>query len=132
MEGEKLQRKESYRVREGSIRVVDTSLCDNPVDWAGREKLIAPLRLPNVENLIDAFRRDRTSLGRSCRGPAEILQDRGPTVPGADGPRIMQATFDVMGTVLPCGFSSRNPPCVSIQVSLRCPGVSLSRTRHDV
>lgn len=40
VEGEKLGRKESHRVREGSIRIVDTSLSKSPVDWNGREKFL--------------------------------------------------------------------------------------------
>jgi hypothetical protein len=97
-QGEKLRRKESYRIREGSLRVVDTSLCENPVDWAGREKVLAHLRSPSVESLVQAFDADRTSLGFIRVGELQrFYKSEELNVEGADGPRIMQATFDAMG-----------------------------------
>ncbi len=132
VEGEKLQRKESYRVREGSIRVVDTSLCDNPVDWAGREKLIAPLRSPNVENLIDAFRRDRTSLGLIRVGDLQrFYKTEDPQVPGADGPRIMQATFDAMGGMGPPMWILNQIPHV-FRYKFRCDAPESVCHGHDM
>jgi hypothetical protein len=98
VEGEKLGRKESYRIREGSIRIVDTSLTESPVDWAGREKFLAPLRSPSVESLVEAFDRDRTSLGLIRVGDLQrFYKSEEPDVPGAKDLRIMQATFDTMG-----------------------------------
>lgn len=97
-DGEKLGRKESHRVREGSIRVVDTSLSSAPVDWAGREKVLAPLRSPSVESLMEAFARDRTSLGLIRVGDLQrFYKSEELEIPGANGPRIMQATFDALG-----------------------------------
>jgi hypothetical protein len=97
-QGEKLGRRESHRIREGSLRVVDTSLSDSPVDRAGREKLLAPLRSQSVESLVEAFDRDRTSLGLIRVGDLQkFYKSEELDLPGANGPRIMQATFDSMG-----------------------------------
>ena len=60
---EKLKRKESYKVREGSIRIVDTSLSKPRVDWEGRCEILLPHVDPSLEDLADRFKEDKTSLG---------------------------------------------------------------------
>lgn len=97
-EGEKLRRKESHRIRAGSLRVVDSSLSRPPVDWAARERILAPLRAKSVESLEEAAHRDRTSLGLIRVGDLlRFFKSEEPNVDGADGPQIMQATFDLQG-----------------------------------
>ncbi len=63
-----------------------------------RERILAPLRAKSVENLEEAFRRDRTSLGLIRVGELlRFYKSEEPNVDGADGPQIMQATFDLQG-----------------------------------
>lgn len=61
--GEKFNRKESHKIRPGSVRVIDDSLTKRPVDWKKRNKIILPLLNESVEQLEEAFENDRTSLG---------------------------------------------------------------------
>ena len=61
---EKLQRKESYKVNQKSIRIIDESLTKaNPRVWEKRKKLILPLLNYSLKDLDDKFKEDRTSLG---------------------------------------------------------------------
>lgn len=60
---EKLQRKESYKVRPNTITVVDESLNRRPTDWDARNKLILPMISKSLEELADSYQNDRTSLG---------------------------------------------------------------------
>ena len=60
---EKLKRKESYKVRQDSIRIVDTSLSKPKVDWDGRKGLILPHVDPSLEHLAERFKEDKVSLG---------------------------------------------------------------------
>ena len=63
---EMLRRKESYKVKDGSIRVVDQSMhkkVKGRVDWASRNKVVLPLKSKSIEDLEQAFKEDRTSLG---------------------------------------------------------------------
>lgn len=63
---EKLNRKESYRVRKNSIRVVDDSLSytkGRKTNWELRNKILYPLRSAGMEELRQAWEEDRTSLG---------------------------------------------------------------------
>jgi len=68
---EKLGRKESYKVRYKTIRVVDKSLSTTPINWEERNKIILPLQTDSVESLPELFERDRTSL--ALIKPKEIL-----------------------------------------------------------
>ena len=60
--GEKLRRKESHKVRPGSIRIVDSSLY-NPADWEARSRWILPHLSVSVERLNEMFEEDHTTLG---------------------------------------------------------------------
>jgi hypothetical protein len=62
---EKLNRKESYRVREGSIKVLDRSLASNNgrAPWEKRNEILLKHVSPSIKSLVDAFEKDRTSLG---------------------------------------------------------------------
>jgi hypothetical protein len=59
---EKLQRKESYRIRPDSVKVVDTSMC-SPPDWEARSEWIHPKVSSSIEQLYEQFDEDRSSLG---------------------------------------------------------------------
>lgn len=102
VEDEKLNRKESYRIRTGSLKVVDTSLCESPVDWAGRERYLAELRSPSVESLEEAFKKDRTSLGLVRVGELKrFYRKQDPSAEEQVGPRFLQATFNEIGGMGP-------------------------------
>ena len=60
---EKFRRKESYKIRPNSIRIVDNSLTRSPVNWKRRNEIILPLLNESVRELEEAFENDRTSLG---------------------------------------------------------------------
>jgi hypothetical protein len=63
---EMLGRKESYKVRENTIRIIDRGL-NQPkkghVDWAARNEILMPLKANSIEDLERAFGEDHTSLG---------------------------------------------------------------------
>lgn len=61
--GEKFKRKESYKIKPSSLRIVDRSLTKRPVKWEERSKIILPLLDDSIEQLEEAFKNDRTSLG---------------------------------------------------------------------
>ena len=61
--GEKLNRKESHKVRDGSIRIVDDSLTKRPTDWESRNKYVLPMISNSIEDLQNAFSENNTSLG---------------------------------------------------------------------
>lgn len=60
---EKLKRKESYRVRPDTIKVLDNSLSRVPIDWNARNRIILNLLDDSIEQLQDAYSSDGTSLG---------------------------------------------------------------------
>jgi hypothetical protein len=64
---EKLNRKESYRIRPDTLRVVDRELSlkkiKGKVNWKARNDFILPRRAPSLEYLKERFEEDRTSLG---------------------------------------------------------------------
>jgi len=72
---EKLNRKESYRIRDGSVRIIDRSLSrgkiQGKVPWAERNTIILPKLAPSLEYLEEKFREDRTSLG--LIKPVEVM-----------------------------------------------------------
>jgi hypothetical protein len=61
--GEKLGRKESHKIRENTIRVVNVSLTKAPVDWDARNAVLLPMISRSLEDLRGQFDKDRTSLG---------------------------------------------------------------------
>lgn len=63
VKGEKLRRKESYRIRTSTLKVVDRSLAKQPVDWEARNKVVMPMKNESIEDLEGMFEDDRTSLG---------------------------------------------------------------------
>jgi hypothetical protein len=74
--GEKLGRKESYRVRDGSVRVVDRSLSLGKIKgkapWVERNEIVLPKCVPSLEYLEEQYKKDKTSLG--LIKPAEVLR----------------------------------------------------------
>ncbi|OPY49003.1 MAG: hypothetical protein A4E49_03282 [Methanosaeta sp. PtaU1.Bin112] len=72
---EKLSRKESYRIRDGSLKITDRSLSlkkvKGRVNWVERNKIILSHISPSIEELRDKFNEDRTSIG--LIKPAELL-----------------------------------------------------------
>ena len=73
---EKLSRKESYRIRDASLKIVDRSLSlgkiKGRVDWNERNKLLLSHIAPSIEDLRAKFDEDRTSIG--LIKPAEVLE----------------------------------------------------------
>ncbi|MGQ9583322.1 MAG: hypothetical protein ACUVV6_07405, partial [Thermoplasmatota archaeon] len=73
---EKLGRKESYKIRPGSLRIIDRSLNEKKVkgqvDWAGRNRLILGHAARSIDELHEAFRKDRTSIG--LIKPVEVME----------------------------------------------------------
>jgi hypothetical protein len=70
---EYLKRKESYKVREGSVKILDNSLSSgkNKTPWAERSRLLLPHVAPSLEYLKEQYQTDRTSLG--LIKPKEVL-----------------------------------------------------------
>jgi hypothetical protein len=60
---EKLQRKESHKIRPNTLKVVDSSLNKRPTDWEARNEIVLPLLERSLENLRDSYYDDKTSLG---------------------------------------------------------------------
>lgn len=64
---EKLGRKESYRIRDGSVKILDRSLSEGKVrgraPWEERNRIILPHIVPSLEYLMDEYPEDHTSLG---------------------------------------------------------------------
>ncbi len=63
---EKLSRKESYKIKENTLKVVDKSLGAGKkprVDWQGRNDVLMPMISKGIKGLEQAFKDDRTSLG---------------------------------------------------------------------
>jgi len=60
---EKLQRKESYKIRYKTIRVIDSSLRYPKPDWDKRNKIILSKLNTSLEELKERFKEDRTSIG---------------------------------------------------------------------
>ncbi len=74
--GEKLSRKESHRVREGSVKIIDRSLSQQKVNgrvlWPERNDIILPKCAPSLEFLEKQYKKDKTSLG--IIKPAEVIR----------------------------------------------------------
>lgn len=63
---EYLSRKESYKIRGNTLRVVDRSLNEKvkgKTNWAGRNEVLMPMVNQSIEELEQAFKDDKTSLG---------------------------------------------------------------------
>lgn len=64
---EKLKRKESYKVRDSSVRIINRDLSQGKINghapWAERSKIVLPKLAPSLEYLEEQYTKDRTSLG---------------------------------------------------------------------
>jgi len=60
---DKLSRKESYKVRPDSIRIVDKSLTKPKADWVKRNKILLPHKITSLDVLQEQYSKDKTSLG---------------------------------------------------------------------
>jgi hypothetical protein len=73
---EKLNRKESYRIRDGSVKIIDRSLSlkkgKGKANWIERNKIILSHIAPSLEELGAKFYEDRTSIG--LVKPLEVLE----------------------------------------------------------
>lgn len=58
-----LRRKESHKVKKGSIRLIDDSLTVRPIDWKKRNELVLAMQSRSIEELRGKWEEDRTSLG---------------------------------------------------------------------
>jgi hypothetical protein len=93
---ERLKRKESYKVRDGSIRVLEHSLASNngKTPWAERNEILLPHVAPSLEHLKDQFKKDRTSLG--LIKPKDLLEfyKKRPLTPPAQSQQYQKTLFD--------------------------------------
>jgi len=116
---EKLSRKESYKIRDGSLKIIDRSLSlgkvKGKVNWSERNKLILKHAAPSLEYLQNKFDEDRTSIGLIKpvelmdfykKGELQIYKDRmdfqqalfGPSMPIVeDIPHIFGYRFKCAG-----------------------------------
>ena len=73
---EKLKRKESYRVRDGSVNILDRSLSlgklKGKTPWEKRNALVLPKIAPSLEHLEEQYGKDKTSLG--LIKPREVIE----------------------------------------------------------
>lgn len=64
---EKLGRKESHKVRNGSVRIVDRSISGSNskgrAPWDERNEIVLPKISPSIEYLYEQYKKDKTSLG---------------------------------------------------------------------
>ena len=62
---EKLKRKESYKINEASIKIIDKSLKNTRIKgvWEKRKKIIEKFLTPSVEILENKYYQDKTSIG---------------------------------------------------------------------
>jgi len=61
--GEKLGRKESYKVRPGSIRIIDSSFRTKATKWELRNSVLSDKISNSIEELDQMYQLDKTSLG---------------------------------------------------------------------
>lgn len=99
---EKLGRKESYKIRDGSLKIIDRSLSlgkvKGRVNWSERNKLILKHAAPSLEYLQGKFEEDRTSIG--LIKPVEVMDfyKKGELQIYKDSKAFQQAFF---GTSMP-------------------------------
>ncbi len=117
---EKLQRKESYKVREETITVVDdsyTSYSGRKDYWSSRNRLLLPLASESVEDLKAQQGADKTSLGliRPRYVTDFVIQS-----PADDGETVLFQT-DLEGNAVP---TPNPPPTAKYQFRCtdECPG----------
>ena len=60
---DKLSRKESYKVRPDSIRIIDKSLTKPKADWKKRNKILLSQKISSLDTLQQRYAEDKTSLG---------------------------------------------------------------------
>ena len=62
---ERLKRKESYNVKDASIKIINTDLIDTNKKgvWDTRRRLLKPFQSDSIESLVSLSKIDRTSLG---------------------------------------------------------------------
>ncbi len=93
---ERMQRKESYKVREGSIRLLEHSLASNngKTPWAERNKILLPHVAPSLEYLKEQFSADRTSLGLIKPKVLLDFYKKHPLTPPAQSQQYQKTLFD--------------------------------------
>ncbi|MCX5840109.1 MAG: hypothetical protein NTY16_01355 [Deltaproteobacteria bacterium] len=93
---ERLKRKESYKVREGSIRILENSLASNNgrTPWAERSRRLLPHVAPSLEYLKEQFSEDRTSLGLIKPKTLIDFYKRHPLTPPAKSHQFQKTLFD--------------------------------------
>jgi hypothetical protein len=62
-DSDKLSRKESYKIRPESIKIIDRSLTTPACDWPRRNALMMPKVARSIEDLQSAYENDHTSMG---------------------------------------------------------------------
>jgi hypothetical protein len=132
---EKLSRKESYKVKPGSIKVIDTSLSSRDgqkVNWDERSKYVLPMKANSVEDLRHAFDVDRTSLGLvKVAELIDFYERANEDEDEVNTKRYMQVVFDQIQNR---GTFSKIPVLDKIEhvhsYKFRCEGASC--TTHDM
>lgn len=93
---EKLQRKESYKIRDATgINIVDKSFTEPKPDWKARNKIIKPLISESIETLEMKFKQDKTSLGIiKVHDLIEFYARKPVTEIDMEESRMLQSTLD--------------------------------------
>lgn len=68
---DKLSRKESHKIRSDSIKILDRCLTVPKPDWNRRNKIVLPMLNESINELENAYKNDKTSIG--LIRPTEIL-----------------------------------------------------------
>jgi hypothetical protein len=96
--GEKLSRKESYKIRPDSLKIVDRSLSTAPIDWRGREHALSMVPRLSIEELETAFKAERASLGLvRVQELAEFYKTSDADEPALEAQHAFQMVFDPHG-----------------------------------
>lgn len=88
---EKLNRKESYHIDNEKINILNHIDSDNK--WESRNNIILPLVSPSLEELMDRYEKDKTSLGIIKPQLIDFVVDDKPTEDEKDMIRYTQKTL---------------------------------------
>lgn len=101
--GEILNRKESFKIKVNSIKVIDNSLssegANGTPNWSERNKLLLPHVSPTLESLGEKFKIDRTSIGLIKPKNIKNFYKEAELVIYDDSKKAMQQTL--FGTSIP-------------------------------
>ena len=70
-DSDKLGRRESYKIRPDSIRILDRGLTKPKVNWKKRNEIVLPMLAYSIKELKDSYEQNKTSLG--LIQPTEVI-----------------------------------------------------------